>query len=192
MSFEQGADPNSESTIEGVLNSVNRMVETLDQVVEDLMPLLPDDFNVITMFQVCLLFIYIYMTTHMPQPLLMIFDIQEKANRKIKNDIKTFYMTKKEEINNRDLLTLLSFADSQTHILQKFGVDTKIISDLNVDLLRQYNSVTAKLMKTWIGRIHEADIKVDSEVCCVMINFIIQQHYYYYSYYLIFMYYKMY
>jgi hypothetical protein len=52
MSFEQGTDPNTDSTIEGVLNSVNRMVETLDQVVEDLMPLLPEDFNVITMFQV--------------------------------------------------------------------------------------------------------------------------------------------
>jgi hypothetical protein len=80
-------------------------------------------------------------------------------------------MTKKDEINNRDLLTLLSFADSQTHILQKFGVDTKIISDLNVDLLRQYMSVTAKLMKTWIGRIHEADIKGDSEVPVIHLLF---------------------
>lgn len=50
----------------------------MDQVVEDLMPILPDDFNVITMFQ-------------------------EKANRKIKTDIKTFYATHKESLNNRFL-----------------------------------------------------------------------------------------
>eukprot|EP00602_Paraphysomonas_sp_CaronLab_P010362 CAMPEP_0185023544 /NCGR_PEP_ID=MMETSP1103-20130426/6202_1 /TAXON_ID=36769 /ORGANISM="Paraphysomonas bandaiensis, Strain Caron Lab Isolate" /LENGTH=1103 /DNA_ID=CAMNT_0027556179 /DNA_START=252 /DNA_END=3563 /DNA_ORIENTATION=- len=138
MSFEEGSDPYSESTIEGVLNSVNRMVETLDQVVEDLMPLLPDDFNVITMFQ-------------------------EKANRKIKTDIKTFYATNKDNMNNRDLLTLLSFADSQMHTLEKFGVDTKVISDLNSDLLRQYTSVTQRLMKTWMSRIHDIDTKPDSE-----------------------------
>lgn len=76
MSFEQGSDPCTGSTIEGVLNSVSRMVETLDQVVEDLMPILPEDFNVITMFQ-------------------------EKANRKIKTDIKTFYATNKDNLNNR-------------------------------------------------------------------------------------------
>lgn len=40
------------------------------------MPILPEDFNVITMFQ-------------------------EKANRKIKTDIKTFYATNKDNLNNR-------------------------------------------------------------------------------------------
>jgi hypothetical protein len=48
--------------------------------------------------------------------------------------------------------------------LAKFGVDTKVISDLNTDLLRQYISVSQQLMKTWMGRIHEADIKADAEV----------------------------
>lgn len=50
------------------------------------------------------------------------------------------------------------------HTLEKFGVDTKVISDLNTDLLRQYISVSQQLMKTWMGRIHEADIKPDVEV----------------------------
>jgi hypothetical protein len=63
-----------------------------------------------------------------------------------------------------DLLTLLSFADSQMQTLAKFGVDTKVISDLNTDLLRQYVSVSQQLMKTWMGRIHEADVKADAEV----------------------------
>jgi hypothetical protein len=108
------------------------------QVVEDLMPLLPDDFNIIKMFQ-------------------------EKANIKIKNDIRTFYVTNKNNLNNRDLLTLLSFADSQLHILQKFGVDTSVVLALNEDLLKQYCTVTQNLMRQWMKRIHEADIKITDD-----------------------------
>lgn len=39
-------------TLESVLESVNRMVQTLHLVVGDLVPLLPQEFNVISMFQV--------------------------------------------------------------------------------------------------------------------------------------------
>jgi hypothetical protein len=48
--------------------------------------------------------------------------------------------------------------------LEKFGVDTKVIADLNTDLLRQYISVTQKLMKAWMGRIHEADVKLTEAI----------------------------
>lgn len=106
------------------------------------MPLLPDDFNIIKMFQ-------------------------EKANIKIKNDIRTFYVTNKNNLNNRDLLTLLSFTDSQLHILQKFGVDTSVVLALNVDLLKQYCTVTQNLMRQWMKRIHEADTKITDEELCV-------------------------
>lgn len=43
-------------TTEGMLESVSRMIQTLEQVIEDLVPLLPHDFNVISMFQVFLYF----------------------------------------------------------------------------------------------------------------------------------------
>ena len=102
------------------------------------MPLLPDDFNIIKMFQ-------------------------EKANIKIKNDIRTFYLTNKNNLNNRDLLSLLSFADSQLHILQKFGVDTTVVLSLNEDLLKQYCTVTQNLMRQWMKRIHEADTKIQDD-----------------------------
>lgn len=69
----------------------------------------------------------------------------------------------------RDLLTLLSFSDSQLQTLAKFGVDTKVVSDLNTDLLRQYVSVSQQLMKTWMIRIHDADIKPDAEVILLII-----------------------
>ena len=82
----------------------------------------------------------------------------------------------------RDLLTLLSFADSQMHTLAKFGVDTKVISDLNTDLLRQYISVSQQLMKTWMGRIHEADIKPDVEVKVLLLNLNLNCYFFFFHY----------
>jgi hypothetical protein len=56
------------------------------------MPILPEDFNVITMFQ-------------------------EKANRKIKTDIKTFYTTNKDNLNNRFVESLSSSHSSDPCML---------------------------------------------------------------------------
>ena len=75
-------------TLASVLRSVNRMVDTLNYVIGDLIPILPQEFNVIKMF-----------TDH--------------ANIKIKEDITSFYYPNKADIGNKDLLTLLSFADKQ-------------------------------------------------------------------------------
>jgi hypothetical protein len=135
--FDEGFVAEESGTIAGVLNSISNMVHTLDQIVEDLVPLLPDEFNVMVLFQ-------------------------EKANRKIKSDIKTFYSQNKNTLNNRDLLTMLSFADSQKHTLAKFGVDTTVVTELNADLLRQYCMVQQVLLKQWMARIQEVDSKEEA------------------------------
>jgi len=122
------------SSLAGVLKSVNRMVDTLNYVVGDLVPLLPPEFNVIRMFT-------------------------ERANIKIREDINTFYENNRNDIGNRDLLKLLSFADRQGHVLRKFGVDTSVVTQLSQDLLLQYRNTTQSLMKQWILRIAEADEK---------------------------------
>lgn len=115
------------------------MVETLEQVVEDLVPLLPEDFNVITMYSA-------------------------KANKKIKSDISTFYAANKDNITNREVLTLLSFADSQKYHLSKFGVDTSVVDTLQADLLQHYSTMVTTLMRQWIGRICDADEKAELQL----------------------------
>lgn len=115
------------------------MIETLEQVVEDLVPLLPEDFNVITMYSA-------------------------KANKKIKNDISTFYAANKADITNREVLTLLSFADSQKYHLSKFGVDTSVVDTLQADLLKHYSTMVTTLMRQWIGRICDADEKCELQL----------------------------
>jgi flagellin-like hook-associated protein FlgL len=136
MSFEDvsdgDGDPDFANSTEGILAGVTRMIETLEQVVEDLVPLLPEDFNVITMYSA-------------------------KANKKIKNDISTFYAANKTDITNREVLTLLSFADSQKYHLSKFGVDTSVVDTLQSDLLKHYSTMVTTLMRQWIGRICTAD-----------------------------------
>lgn len=112
------------------------MVQTLEQVVEDLVPLLPEDFNVITMYSA-------------------------KANKKIKSDISTFYDANKANITNREVLTLLSFADSQKYHLSKFGVDTSVVDTLQGELLQHYSTMVVTLMRQWIGRICDADEKAE-------------------------------
>jgi hypothetical protein len=91
-------------------------IDTLNLVVSDLVPLLPEEFNVITMYQ-------------------------QKANKKIKSDISTFYAANKNNITIREVLTLLTFADSQKYYLSKFGVDTTVVDALNSDLLKHYRTM---------------------------------------------------
>ena len=87
---------------------------------KDLVPILPEDFNVITMYQM-------------------------KANKKIKSDISTFYAANKANITNREVLTLLSFADSQKYYLTKFGVDTTVVDALNKDLFQHYSTMVTHM-----------------------------------------------
>ena len=68
-----------------------------------------------------------------------------KANKKIKSDISTFYAANKMNITNREVLTLLSFADSQKFYLTKFGVDTTVVDSLNKDLLQHYSTMVIKI-----------------------------------------------
>ena len=79
------------------------MISTMEQVVEDIMPLLPDSFNVLGMYQ-------------------------EHVNQKIKSDIKSFYLQNKSILTNREILTLLSFTDTQIHTLNSYGVDTTTVA----------------------------------------------------------------
>ena len=99
LSFDDAFDPELRNTTEGMLQSVTCMITTMEQVVEDIMPLLPETFNVLSMYQ-------------------------EKANFKIKNDIKAFYLANKNSLSSREILTLLAFTDTQIHTLKEFGVDT--------------------------------------------------------------------
>lgn len=78
---------------------------------------------------------------------------------KIREDIATFYVNNRADIGNRDLLTLLSFANRQEHVLRTFGVDTTVVTELSKDLLLQYTNTTQTLMRQWMARIAEADEK---------------------------------
>lgn len=77
--------------------------------------------------------------------------MQERAYRKIRDDITTFYVTNKSALTGRDLLALLSFAHMQSRLLSKFNVDTTIITDLSTDLLRQLSTVTQ--VRLWQPRL---------------------------------------
>lgn len=107
----------------------------------DLVPLLPEDFNVITMYQ-------------------------QKANKKIKSDISTFYAANKNNITIREVLTLLTFADSQKYYLSKFGVDTTVVDVLNADLLKHYRTMVRKNCNLSLFNVSV------SNVCCSCILFV--------------------
>ncbi len=70
-------------------------------------------------------------------------------------------MQNRSDISNKDLLTLLSFADKQEHVLRRFGVDTTVITELSKDLSLQYCNTTQVLMKQWMHRIADADEKAE-------------------------------
>ena len=137
-SFLSGVGGNRHKT-EGVLKLVTNIVRTLDLVISDLIPILPEEFKVITMFT-------------------------DEANTMIKEDIKTFYTNNKATISYRDMLTLLSFADKQKRELSKFGVDTSYITEFYTELLKQYSTTMQGLMKEWAGRIHQLDNKADVQI----------------------------
>jgi hypothetical protein len=65
----------------------------------------------------------------------------------LKDDVKTFYAANMANMPYVDMLTLLSFADSQKHELSKLGVDTRYITDFYQELLQQYTSTMESLMK---------------------------------------------
>jgi hypothetical protein len=124
-------------TTEGVMLSVRRMTETLDQVVDPergLVSILPADINVITMWQ-------------------------EKADEKIRRDISTFYEMNKATLSNRDLLTLLVFADTQEDTLNKYGVDTSVVTELANELLKSYQVIIKKKMASWLEAIFDLFVK---------------------------------
>lgn len=138
QSFLDGVPVNRHTT-EGVIKLVNNIVKTMNLVIHDLVPQLPKDFQVITMFT-------------------------EQAHTMIREDIKTFYSSNKASIRYQDMLTLLSFADQQKYELSKFKVDTSYLNEFYFDLLKQYKSEMQRLMREWIGRILSRDETAEVEV----------------------------
>ena len=74
------------------------------------------------------------------------FDVckQDRAYRKIRDDVMNYYATNKATMGAKDLYQLISFAHLQIKILAKFNVDIGILSDLASDLLKQL-SITAQV-----------------------------------------------
>jgi hypothetical protein len=138
QSFLDGVPANRHTT-EGVIKLVNNIVKTMNLVIHDLVPQLPKDFQVITMFT-------------------------EQAHNMIREDIKTFYASNKASMRYQDMLTLLSFADQQKYELSKFKVDTSYLNEFYFDLLKQYKNEMQRLMREWIGRILFRDETAEVEV----------------------------
>jgi hypothetical protein len=134
--ISSGAPDSDGLTTESVLRSVKAMVKTLDQVVGVLVPLLPTDLNVVTMWQ-------------------------EAGQTRIQKDIERFYETNKDTLKGEDMLVLLSFADQQQTVLADFGINTKAIDTLANNMLKQYKHVVVREMRRWQANICKAETEAE-------------------------------
>lgn len=69
-------------------------------------------------------FRYCTVVCDMPSNRLIFRVAQDKANVLIREDITKYYDANKNTMESKDILTLLSFADTHVHLLRKFGIDT--------------------------------------------------------------------
>jgi hypothetical protein len=138
-SFDGGAIPLNAADISSasstqVLEIVERINHTLNFVVGDLLPVLPPDFQIINLYQ-------------------------DRAYRKIRDEIISFYVTNRQNLIIKDLLKFLSFTDSQHRTLSKHGIDTSMVVDLSMDLLKQSSSVYQKSLKSFLANLNDNDDK---------------------------------
>jgi hypothetical protein len=106
-----------------------------------MVPLLPPDLNVVTMWQ----------------------DAGHSRTSKV---VEKFYEANKETLKNEDMLVLLSFADQQQVVLKAMGMDTKAMDVLGANMLKQYKHVTVREMRKWMMNIfaHERDAGSKTEL----------------------------
>ena len=80
--------------VEQLLTTVKGLVGALFMVVDDLVPMLPPDFNVLALFQ-------------------------KAADERINRKVSVFYSKYKDNLDVDELLSLLSWADNHKHVMQR-------------------------------------------------------------------------
>ncbi|GMH47592.1 hypothetical protein TrVE_jg8270 [Triparma verrucosa] len=121
--------------VDQLLKTVKGMVGALFMVVDDLVPMLPPDFNVLALFQKA---------------------AEERINRKVS----IFYSTHKDNLDVNELLSLLSWADNHKHVMERFGIYKLSPEFLSIerDLYLKYENKVSSLQMLFQGRIITNDI----------------------------------
>ncbi|GMH89087.1 hypothetical protein TL16_g11352 [Triparma laevis f. inornata] len=121
--------------VDQLLKTVKGMVGALFMVVDDLVPMLPPDFNVLALFQKA---------------------AEERINRKVS----IFYSTHKDNLDVNELLSLLSWADNHKHVMERFGIYklSKEFLSIERDLYLKYENKVSSLQMLFQGRIITNDI----------------------------------
>ena len=127
---EDGEDDTEKGEVKQLLSCVKSMIDTLNCVVDDLLPMLPSNFNVLALFQ-------------------------KAAEKRIQMKIGVFYASNKDKLDVDELLTLLSWADNHKHVMARFGV-RNVSSDftaIEMDLYDKYSKQVQGLQLEWQERI---------------------------------------
>ena len=89
---DAGDDEVGGEEVESLMKTVKGMVGCLYMVVDDLVPMLPPDFNVLSLFQ-------------------------KAVESRIQHKVGVFYSANKSSLSNEEILTLLSWVDSHKTIM---------------------------------------------------------------------------
>jgi len=129
---EEEGEKKTHEEVKHLLRCVKSMIDTLYCVIDDLVPMLPSDFNVLTLFQ-------------------------KAAEKRIQLKVGVFYASHKDDLNVDELLTLLSWADNHKHVMARFGVldMSKEFVEIEADLYKKYSTEVQGLQLQWQDRIIE-------------------------------------
>lgn len=127
---EKGREEGGE--VEQLLRTVKSMIDSLFIVVDDLVPMLPPDFNVLSLFQKA---------------------VEERINQKVG----VFYRNHKDNLDVDELLNLLSWADNHKHVMGRFGIHSlsQEFLAMESDLFTKYSQQVSNLQLQWQKRIME-------------------------------------
>ncbi len=119
-----------ETEVQQLLRHTKGIINCLFMVVDDLVPMLPSNFNVLSLFQ-------------------------KKAEDRIQRKVCVFYGKNKELLDVDDVLSLLSWANNHKHVMERFGVFamSKEFVGIEKDLFEKYSKQVELLQLEWQDRI---------------------------------------